>query len=208
MKPTSRERGLDQLEWRIGMQTWDLRAPRWLPDPDAFASPMVSLGFAVGGALIGVALGMMSVVVGPPACGASTMMLGTAAFVFAVGVLPRHARFQGPQLLLTLGPTHLDIGVDWPGAPADRLAATLAGLSWSDAGGRRIPWAELRGARLAKNRNHLELRLRSGETLKLPVAGSRHFNHSLKDIAKQLEAHARRVGGGHVPRELQKLRKI
>jgi hypothetical protein len=208
MKPTRRDNGLDQQQWRIGMQTWEVRAPPWLPDPDVFASPLVSLGVAMGGGFIGIALGMMALVVGPPACGASAMVLGVAVTAFVVGVLPRHARFQGPQLVLSLGPSHLEISTDWPGAPADRLAATLAGLSWSDAGGRRIPWSDLRDARLSKDRNVLELRLRSSKPLRLPVAGSRHYNHTLEDIAKQLEAHARRVGGGHVPRELQQLRDV
>lgn len=181
--------------------------PRWLPDTDMFASPGASLVIALAALALAGFSAAFTPLFGPGACGFSALFLVAACGFVFLGVVPRYAVVRGPELVLGLSSSHLEIGADWPYMPADRLAATLAGMPWAEAGGRRLPWAELRGARLSKDKRHLEIMQRHGEVLRLPVGGSHRWDKTLAEVARELDDHCRRVASGRAPRELDDLRR-
>lgn len=202
MKPEKRQLNIDRTEWRIGLTVWEVRRPRWLPE---FESPGAFVVYAAVSLLASFVAVLSTPALGPIGCAAATFFVLIAVAVLIVGLLPRYGRLPGPLLVLGLGPTHLEISADWPNAPADRIAATLSGLGWHEAGGRRIPWAEIRGIRLSKRKTHIELLLWSGEQLRLPVAGARRWDRTLASIVEELDRQRRRLSGGKVPSELRDL---
>ena len=205
MKPRFIQLDVHSAQWRISMQSWRWRTPRWLPDLDDLVPPTLAM---IGTIVLGVIalcalsatpfLGMLALY--------TTLISGvTAVTLFVLGVMPRYLHVRGPELVLTFGPGHIEVEPDWKYVPADRLTAVMAGLGWSEASGRRIPWTEITGARLDKKRRRLLIRLASREIVRLPVAGSMRWDRTLKRVAEQIEDQARRAERASVPRDLRAL---
>ena len=205
VKPTYEQLDIDRVRWQIGLQAWEYRMPRWVPDIDLIASPVVSVLLAGILALCSLLALSTLPIVGPNACTAASI-LGALALFAGFFAIPRFARVRGPALVLVATPTHLEISADWPYVPADQLTAALSGLGWKEAGGRRIPWSEIRGVRLSKSKRHLQFKLLDDTVLELPVAGSRRWDRTLRRIARDLDERCRRVSSGQVPEALRALR--
>lgn len=180
--------------------------PRWVPDVDMLGAPTTSLLLSLVSGLFALGLALTAPLLGPTLCGLSSLFVLATVLLLATSVLPRFAQIRGPELVLHLTPTHLAFEADWPGVPGDQLTGLLAGMDWKHAGGERIPWAELRGARLSKHKTHLELKCSDGQMLRLPVGGSRRWDKTLGNLARELDEHCQRVSSGRVPRALDALR--
>ena len=161
MRPEFIQLDVHSAQWRISMQAWRWRTPRWLPDLDDLVPPFAALVGTIVLAIMAVCSLSTTPVLGMLAL-YTTLIAGLSDIVlFILGVLPRYIHVPGPELVLTFGPSHIGVEPDWKYVPADRLTAVMAGLGWSEASGRRIPWTDVTGARLDKKRRRLLIRLAS-----------------------------------------------